>query len=215
MGSERSRVELSGFVARNYDFLMNLLTFGGYTRLIDGAIKKMDLKKGDRILDFGCGSGKNAILMLKRMNFDGEVVGVDISSEMLQNAMKRSKVYKNFKVFKGRIEEELPFNNEFDHIFMSFVFHGFEDYDKEKILKNAYRALKNEGYLNILDYSEFNLEKSNFLVKWLFKKFECPLAFEFVELDLSKYVENFGFKTQKEIPLGFGYIRLFVAKKMR
>ncbi len=213
MGSERSKVELSGFVARNYDVLMNLLTFGGYTRLIKGAIDKMDLKEGDRVIDFGCGSGKNDILMLKRMKFSGEVVGVDISKEMLNAAKRRSEIYKNFKVFEGRIEEDLPFENEFDHVFMSFVFHGFEDYDREKILKNAYKSLKSSGQLNILDYSEFDIDRANFIVKWLFEKFECPLAFEFIKIDLSKYVENFGFKVEKEIPLAFGYIRLFVARK--
>ena len=213
MGSERSKVELSGFVARNYDVLMNLLTFGGYTRLIKGAIDKMDLKEGDRVIDFGCGSGKNDILMLKRMKFSGEVVGVDISKEMLEAAKRRSEIYKNFKVFEGRIEEDLPFENEFDHVFMSFVFHGFEDYDREKILKNAYKSLKDGGQLNILDYSEFDIDRANFIVKWLFEKFECPLAFEFIKIDLSKYVERFGFKVEKEIPLAFGYIRLFVARK--
>ena len=214
MGSERSKVELSGFVAKNYDILMNLLTFGGYSRLIKGAIDKMDLNEGDRVIDFGCGSGKNAILMLKRMKFNGEIVGVDISKEMLEAAKKRSKKYKNFKVLEGRIEEDLPFENEFDHVFISFVFHGFEDYDREKILKNAYKSLKSGGQLNILDYSEFDIDRANFIVKWLFEKFECPLAFEFIKIDLSKYVEDFGFKVEKEIPLAFGYIRLFVARKI-
>jgi len=213
MGGDRSKVELSGFVAKNYDILMSLLTFGGYSRLIKGAIDKMDLKEGDRVIDFGCGSEKNAILMLKKMKFNGEIVGVDISKEMLEAAKRRSEKYKNFKVFDGRIEEDLPFENEFDHVFMSFVFHGFEDYDREKILKNAYKSLKDGGQLNILDYSEFDIDTANFIVRWFFKKFECPLAFEFIKIDLSKYVENFGFKVEKEIPLAFGYIRLLVTRK--
>lgn len=214
MASERSKIELKGFFAKYYDLILNLITLGGYSRIINNAIEFMNLKKGEKVLDLGCGSGKNDILILKKMEFEGEVVGVDISEEMLKNAKRREMENSNYKVIKRRIEEELPFDNEFDHVFLSFVIHGFEDWDKEKILKNAYKSLKNGGYLNILDYSEFDLSKANPLIKIFLKRFECPLASEFIKLDLSEFVKPFGFETINEHLIASHYIRLFIAQKI-
>lgn len=213
MDSKRSKIKIEGFFAKYYTFLLNLITFGFYKRVIKRAISLMDLKEGDKIIDFGCGPGENDILILKKINFNGKVVALDISKDMLKEAKKREKVYKNFEVIERRIDKELPFNEEFDHVFISFVLHGFEDYDKEKILKNAYKVLRRGGKLNILDYSEFDLEKQNFLIKIFFNKVECELAKEFIKLDLSKFVENFGFKVLNEHIIGSGIIRLFIAEK--
>ncbi len=174
----------------------------------------MDLKEGNKIIDFGCGPGENDILILKRIKLSGKVVGLDISKDMLNEARKRERVFKNFEVIEARIDEELPFNEEFDHVFISFVLHGFEDSDKENILRNANKVLKSGGKLNILDYSEFDLENKNFLIKIFFNKLECELAKEFIRLDLSKFVENFGFKVLNEHTFGSGIIRLLIAEKI-
>lgn len=213
MVNRRSKILIEGFFAKYYTFLLNLITLGFYQRVIKNAINLMNLKKGDKIIDFGCGPGKNDLLILKKLNFEGKVVGIDISDDMLIQAKRKAKKFKNFEVLKARIEEELPFIDEFDHVFISFVIHGFENYDKEKILKNAYKVLKKGGHLNILDYSEFNLERANFLIKLFFNKIECELAKEFIKLDLSNFIENLGFRVLNEHILGSGYIRLLVAEK--
>lgn len=214
MVNKRSKILIEGFFARYYIFLLNFITFGFYQKLVKSAINLMDLKSGDKIIDFGCGPGVNDILILKRINFNGKVVGLDISDDMLIQAKKREKKFKNFEVIKLRIDEDLPFKEEFDHVFISFVLHGFENYDKEKILRNANKVLRKGGYLNVLDYSEFNLERANFLIKIFFNEIECELAKEFIKLDFSKFVENFGFKVLNEYILGSGYIRLLVAEKL-
>jgi len=213
MENKRSKILIEGFFAKYYIILLNLITFGFYKRVIKKAISLMDLKEGNKIIDLGSGPGENDILILKKINFNGKVVGLDISKDMLNEARKRERVFKNFEVIEARIDEELLFNEEFDHVFISFVIHGFEDYDKEKILKNAYKVLKRGGKLNILDYSEFDLERQNFLIKIFFKKVECELAKDFIKLDLSKFVESFGFKVLNEHIIGSGIIRLLVAEK--
>lgn len=213
MVNRRSKILIEGFFAKYYTFLLNLITLGFYQRVIKNAINLMNLKKGDKIIDFGCGPGKNDLLLLEKLNFEGKVVGIDISDDMLIQAKRKAKKFKNFEVLKARIEEELPFIDEFDHVFISFVIHGFENYDKEKILKNAYKVLKKGGNLNILDYSEFNLERANFLIKLFFNKIECELAKEFIKLDFSNFIENLGFRVLNEHILGSGYIRFLVAEK--
>lgn len=213
MVSKRSKILIEGFFAKYYTLLLNLITFGFYQKLIKSAINLMNLKSGDKIIDFGCGPGVNDVLILKRINFNGKVIGLDISNDMIIQAKKLGEKYKNFEVIKARIDDEILFKEEFDHVFISFVIHGFENYEKEKILRNAYKVLKKGGYLNILDYSEFNLKRANFLIKIFFNKIECELAKEFIKLDFSNFVENIGFKVLNEHILGSGYIRFIVAEK--
>lgn len=212
--NKRSKVEIKGFFAKNYNLVLNLISLGFYNKVINSGINLMKLKKMDRVLDLGGGPGKNSYLILKRMNFKGDVVYVDVSDEMINQAKKYEKKTNNYKIVKASIIGELPFNEEFDHVFISFVFHGFENYDKEKILKNVYKSLKSGGYLNILDWAEFDLSKANYFIKVFLNYLECELASEFIRLDLSEFVKPFGFKTIEESLIASNYIRLFIAQKI-
>ena len=58
-----SKVELTPLIARYYDRIMNFISLGKYETFIRHAIKDMHISEGDRILDLGCGTGKNAALM--------------------------------------------------------------------------------------------------------------------------------------------------------
>jgi len=58
--------------------------------ITEKTMRRMDLRPGERILDLGCGSGW-ATRLLARMTGDGpqgfgQVVGVDISDEMVRQA---------------------------------------------------------------------------------------------------------------------------------
>lgn len=45
-------------------------------------------KPGDRILDAGCGLGHDVLMLAERVGPDGEVIGIDYSSEMIQQAQE-------------------------------------------------------------------------------------------------------------------------------
>lgn len=45
-------------------------------------------ESGDRILDAGCGLGHDVLMLADRVGSDGEVVGIDYSSEMIQQAQE-------------------------------------------------------------------------------------------------------------------------------
>ena len=53
----------------------------------DALIREMDVKPGDRILEMGCGTARNLIL-LGKMHPDIELYGLDASEEMLKTAEK-------------------------------------------------------------------------------------------------------------------------------
>src|ERR1700675_3766205 len=62
-------------------------------------LRRMDLRPGDRVLGLGCGSGW-ATRLLARMVGEGpqgfgQVVGVDVSDEMIRQARATSKEFDN------------------------------------------------------------------------------------------------------------------------
>ncbi len=213
MGSPRSKVEVKGFEARHYDRLMDLITLGQYPKYLERIIASMNIQPGDAILDLGSGTGRNMCIMERYAGPTGRLVGVDIGEEMLAQARERCKHLPHVSFLKHRIEEPLPFENEFDHVTISFVLHGFEDEDKEKIIENAYRALKPGGTFWVLDYNEFDLQAKPFFVRFLFTRVECPLAAEFVALDLKGMLSRHGFTDFREDTYAWGYIRLLAARK--
>ena len=84
-----SKVEINGFVARHYDALLNIATFGRYAPFMKKAIELMEIKPEDRILDLGTGTGRNACLMTKYLSKKGKLIGIDISQEMISQFKKR------------------------------------------------------------------------------------------------------------------------------
>jgi ubiquinone/menaquinone biosynthesis C-methylase UbiE len=212
--SQRSHVEVGEQAARHYDLTMDLLLVGRYQAFIEQAIERMDIHQGDAILGLGSGTGRNICVMLKFLGPTGRVVGVDINQEMLRQARQRCQAYPQVSFLTRRIEEPLPFHEEFDKAFISFTLHGFEDEDKERVIANVRQALKSGGIFWILDYNEFDLDRPLFPFRWAFRRFECELASEFLSLDLKAMLAGHGFDNFVPHPFLRGYVRLLGAEKL-
>ena len=211
---QRSHIEIEGWAARHYDLTMDLLLAGRYQAFIERAVQLMHIHEGDAILDLGSGTGRNICVMLETLGPTGAVVGVDISQEMLNQAQKRFRDYSQVSFLKQRIEEPLPYHEEFNKVFASFTLHGFEDEDKEDVIGNAHRALKPGGIFWILDYNEFDLECQWFPFRWAFRRFECELASEFLSLDLKEMLARHGFGNFVIHVFLRNYVRLLGAEKL-
>ncbi len=193
-----SKVEITGFEARHYDTILNVLSLGSYIPFIRNAISKMDIQPNDQIMDLGCGTGRNSCLMAKYIGKKGCIVGLDIGEEMIGQFEKKCEKYPNVEIQNLRIDEPLPFVNEFDKVLLSFVFHGFPNDKKEIIVQNIKKALKPGGTLYILDYNEFDLEKKPIIFRKAFKKIECPLAQEYLIVNWKEKLTEWGFENFDE-----------------
>jgi len=207
-----SKVEVTGLEARYYDLLMNTMTGGTYPFFIRNAIREMQIQPGDNILVFGAGTGRNMDLMDKYLSGKGRIVGLDVGPEMLEQAQRRFADHPYITIGKQRIEEPLPYQGEFDKVFISFVLHGFVQEDRLKIVANAQRALRAGGEFIILDYNEFDLKQSPWPVRFVFKM-ECPLATDFIGRDLQAILREQGFDEFRVHPHYLGYVRLLAARK--
>jgi len=211
--SARSKVEIGPGGAHYYDLFLNVLSLGRYSHFIRDVIEKMGIKPGQSILDLGSGTGRNDCLMAQKIDSQGKIVGLDISDKMLSRARKCCRRHLNVTFKKQRIELSLPYKEEFDKVFISFVLHGFEDNQKLGIIHNAYRALKPGGAFYILDYAQFDLGRMWFPLRWAFTHWECQLAVEFLKLDIKEMLHSQGFTNFEEEFSLKGYLRLLKAVK--
>ncbi|MAF59429.1 cyclopropane-fatty-acyl-phospholipid synthase [bacterium] len=106
---------------------------------LDLVCKKIGLKKGDRILDIGCGWGSFAKVAAE--HYGAEVVGITISKE--QKALA-DELVEGLPV-EIRIQDYRALNEKFDHIVSLGMFEhvGYKNY--REFMKVAHRSLKDDG----------------------------------------------------------------------
>jgi len=107
------------------------------------AWKLLGLKRGSRVLDLCCGTGRHAILLAKR---GASVLGVDRTRAYLDEARRRAGKVKNCLFAEGDMRR-LPFENEFDAVLNLWTSFGYfqKESDDLKTLKGVARSLKPGG----------------------------------------------------------------------
>lgn len=152
-------------IAKDYDSLNHIMSLSIDKIWRRKAIKKIkDAGEAPRVLDVACGTGDFSIAIAKAVR-KGEVIGVDISKEMLE--VMRQKVLKN--KLESIISQEvgdgeaLRFPDaSFDRVVNAFGIRNFEDRDKG--LREALRVLKPGGRLVILELSR----PQNKIIRWFY-----------------------------------------------
>jgi demethylmenaquinone methyltransferase/2-methoxy-6-polyprenyl-1,4-benzoquinol methylase len=54
------------------------------------AVRTLNLKRGDRVVDIGCGTGLNFALLQEAVGPEGKIIGVDLTDAMLDQAREVS-----------------------------------------------------------------------------------------------------------------------------
>ena len=104
------------------------------------------LRNGMRILDVGCGAGKN-ILRIDAEYEDCELYGIDISSAMIEIAEQNSVNSKNHTSFINVDFLEFDSEMKYDVIIFNYVLHHMEK--PQLAIEKAYSLLKNNGLIMI------------------------------------------------------------------
>jgi len=208
-----SKVEVGGLLARYYDTLLDLVTFGRYRLFIEEAVGLMNIKPDDRIIDLATDTGRNACLMMKYLSRQGRLVGLDISEVMISQFREKCSSFPNAEIVNQRIDRPVPYENNFDKAFISFALHGFPQHIRAIIIDNAFSALSSKGELFILDYNEFCLSEMPWYIRLPFRMMECPYAFDFISRDWKRIMRRRGFGRFTEHVFFGGYVRLLKAGK--
>lgn len=125
----------------------------------------MALKPGERVLDLGCGAGWASRLLARAVDGGerpGQVIGLDVSDEMIRRARANSTQYDNLMFVVGSAQQIPWEENFFDKVLSveSFYYYG----DQEGALAELFRVMAPKGELFIL----INLYKDNaYSLRWV------------------------------------------------
>jgi len=160
--------------------------------ITEKTLRLMDLRPGERVLDLGCGSGW-ATRMLARLVGEGpegfgQVVGLDISDEMIRQARAASRDFENILYVWGSAQQIPWEENFFDKMLSVESFYYYADQDRA--LAELFRVMAPRGRMFIL----INLYKDNpYSLQWV-DKLKVPVhvrsSAEYVQLLKAHAFEN-------------------------
>lgn len=145
-------------IAKRYDLLNFILSFGIDSRWRKKTIKYILAKRPDTLLDIACGTGDLTIDFAKR---GIKCVGLDISEKMMAHARVKSQAIicseksQEFKApsFIKASAEDLPFSDKkFSAATIAFGIRNFER--RDVALKEIHRVLAVGGRLAILEFAK-------------------------------------------------------------
>ncbi len=176
-------------------FLEDLLVFNNPLRNdwenTNEIIKLIPLKKGDRILDIGCGFGYYSNLFSKIVGDKGKVYSIDTQEPYIKylNQIVKTFGIKNIIPVVSKTSD-ISVKDTSDVAFMCSVYHIIYGWSREgdrtAFLNTLKRSLKKDGYLVIADNSYYNGKELNncYLTKELAIAQLAFHGFEFI-----KYVQ--------------------------
>jgi len=118
-------------------------------------IERSGIKKGDRVLEIGCGSGAYTTFVAREVGEDGIVEALDIQPAMLSQLEKKLSKPENSDIQNIRVHKssayQLPFEEEsFDLVYMITVLPEIPD--QGKVLAEVRRVLKVNGILAVTEF---------------------------------------------------------------
>jgi len=142
-------------VAKRYDFMNTLLSFGIHYLWKRAAIRMMKLKPGDRVLDVCGGTGDLSILARRAVGPDGQVVLFDINRAMILSGKTKPtnrSVRRRLRYVQGNAEALSFPDNYFDAAMVGF---GIRNVTRmERGFAEMHRVLKPGGKLMCLEFSK-------------------------------------------------------------
>ncbi len=142
-------------VAKNYDFMNSLLSFGIHHLWKRTAVRMMDLAPGDKILDVCGGTADLAILAAGDIGPEGRVFVYDINRAMIQAGLHKvagRDIASQFGYVQGNAETISFPDGYFEAAMVGFGIRNVTN--MKKGFEEMYRVLKPGGKMMCLEFSK-------------------------------------------------------------
>lgn len=116
-------------------------------------IGMVDLRKGEKVLEVGCGTAPLSILAKQVTGETGIVEGIDLAPKMVAKAQDKARASHLEIGFRCASIDALPYSDEcFDAVISSLMFHHLPIEIKKRGLEEVYRVLKGGGRFFLCDF---------------------------------------------------------------
>lgn len=139
--------------SKRYDFTAQLYYLPGFREYAyrEKAVKALALKRGDTVVEIGCGTGLNFRLLQNELGSEGKIVGVDLTDSMLSRAQQRVRRngWSNVELVQSDAAV-FSFPQKVDGIISTFALTYIPEY--EQVIRAGSQALGPSGRFVILDF---------------------------------------------------------------
>jgi SAM-dependent methyltransferase len=137
-------------------------------------VRQATIAPGHRVLDLGAGTG-TLTLLLKQVEPQAEVSGVDGDPEILERARRKAAEAGSPITFTEGMAHALPYPDaSFDRVVTSLLLHHLANSEKKRALAEVWRVLRPGGELHVADWGK----AQNFLMRVLFLGIQLLDGFE-------------------------------------
>lgn len=174
--------------AVSYDPITQYVLPPNETWVREGAVEALR-SQPRRILDLGCGTGSTT-LQLKQRFPEAEVIGLDLSPDMLVMAQYKSSHAGLAIEWRHGMAEATGFDDgSFEAIVLSLLFHETPPEVSQAILRECFRLLRVGGEVVLLDGNQASLRQ----MPWLMEIFEEPYIADYARGDVGAWMQAAGF----------------------
>lgn len=178
-------------IAQRYDLTNDAISLGMHRRWKDVAVDALKIKPNGQYLDVCCGTGDLSLLVAKRLQSRGKVIGIDFSLSMLEIAEEREQLARDDGSLSNQLQwvdgdaQSLPFqDNTFDGAIISFGLRNLTDLQAG--LNEMVRVVKPGGRVVNLDLGRVRTPLFAPLFMFYFNKI-VPLVGLVLQRDIQAY----------------------------
>lgn len=201
-------MNIYSLISKAYD-LLDVIYFSEKGKNPRKVIMKMISNKKIRILDMCCGTLSNTI-DIAEYKPDIKIMGLDLSKDMLYAAREKI-VSRNIKNIYLRCADAVNTgiqDKTFDCIIIGLVLHESNPELINGMLKEAYRLLKEDGCLIVLEWEKpkryYQIIK--FAPLYLLERLNCKTFKQFYQTEKRTFFMKHGFYAKQEIHCNYSVV---------
>lgn len=154
-------------ISGEYDKMNSVISFNQHKKWRQDIMARMNVAPGSAALDVCCGTADWTIALAEAAGPNGQVIGLDFSEGMLENAKPKVDHFPTIQLLHGNAMK-LPFpDNTFDYVTIGFGLRNVPDYPT--VLAEMRRVLKPGGMAACLETSQSEIPVYRQVFRFYFK----------------------------------------------